>query len=84
MKRTKAAMEEQLVLDKCKHDMDMEQKRFRLEESVKLAEIEHEDKRLAIELLRETRLAEENKQRSDMFETLKDTLACWKTIVENK
>lgn len=71
-------------MDKCKHDMDMENKRFRLEESVKLAEIDHEEKRLDLELRREKRLEDENKQRSELFQSLKETLDFMKTVLEKK
>jgi hypothetical protein len=51
------------------------EKWFKLEERVKLAGIEHESQRLETELVREQRLAEENKQRQDLYES-------WSKIIE--
>lgn len=62
--------------------MKMEEKRFKLEESVKLAEIDREEKRLELEAIREKRLDAENKQRMEMFDILKQSLQFMKSMAE--
>jgi hypothetical protein len=69
-------------MEKCRHDMKMEEKRFKLEESVKLAEIDREEKRLELEAIREKRLDAENKQRMEMFDILKQSLQFMKSMAE--
>lgn len=83
-KRTKAAMEEELLAEKCRHDMDLEVKRFKLEEVVKMAAIEQEEKKLELELIREKRLAEENRQRADVFDALKQSLEMMQQVLLKK
>lgn len=75
-------MEDELVVEKCRHDMEMEKKRFCLEESVKFADISREEKRLELELCREKRLEEENKQRVEMFDTVKQMMDCMKSMMD--
>jgi vacuolar-type H+-ATPase catalytic subunit A/Vma1 len=81
-KRTRAAAEEELIVEKLRHDMELEEKRFKLEERVQLAGIEHESRRLEIELLREQRLAEENKQRQDLYDTLRKSMDMMQRMME--
>lgn len=64
--------------------MEMESKRFRLEESIKLAEIEREDKRIELEMLREKRLLDEGKQRNEMFAALQLTLSSMQKFFESQ
>jgi hypothetical protein len=72
-KRAKISSEEELIRIKQEHDMEVENKRLKLEEvrvsnqlQLEEGKLELEKTRIQIEERRETRLAEENKRRDEM------------------
>jgi len=71
-----------LIAKKFQHEIDLEERRFTLEETVKLANIRHEEERIKLETMRESRLSEEANQRKELFEMVKKSMEMMQKCME--